>query len=250
MKIALITGSSKGLGKSMALQLAKKGYDILLTYKSSKIKADEVAEDIRQNGQKCFVFWLDVSDTNSFNKFNDELLRVLKVDFNGKKLDLLINNAGIGISKSFAETTEVEFDELMNIHLKSPFFLTQMLLPSINDGGQILNVSSGLTRFSLPGYSLYAMMKGGVEVMSRYLAVELGARNITVNTIAPGAIETDFGDGVVRDNEKVNSFIASQIALGRVGLPDDIGKAVAALVADDCKWINGQRIEVSGGMRL
>ncbi|MDD2357551.1 MAG: SDR family oxidoreductase [Thiovulaceae bacterium] len=250
MKIALITGSSKGLGKSMALHLAKKGYDIFLTYKSSKIKANAVAEDIRQNGQKCFVFQLDVSDTNSFNRFNDELLRVLDVDFKGKKLDLLINNAGVGISKSFSETTEVEFDELMNIHLKSPFFLTQMLLPNINDGGQILNVSSGLTRFSLPGYSTYAMMKGGIEVMSRYLALELGARNITVNTIAPGAIETDFGGGVVRDHEHVNSFIASQTALGRVGLPDDIGKAVAALAADDCRWINGQRIEISGGMRL
>lgn len=250
MKIALVTGSSRGLGRSTALHLAKKGYDILLTYKSSKIEADKVAYGIRQERRKCAVLHLNIDDTNSFAKFKDDLLTTLKLNFKNQQIDLLINNAGIGISRSFSDTTQAEFDELMNIHVKGPFFLTQMLLPSINDGGQILNVSSGLTRFTLPGHCAYAMMKGAVEVMSRYLALELGSRNITVNTIAPGAIETDFGNGVVRDNADVNRFIASQIALGRAGMPDDVGKAVAALVSDECHWINGQRIEISGGMRL
>ncbi len=250
MKIALVTGSSKGLGKSMALHLAKKGYNILVTYHSNKAKAEEVSKQIRQIGQQCAVLHLDTTDSLSFTKFYEELLKILKTDFDGQKLDLLINNAGIGINKTFAQTTEDEFDAMMNIHIKGPFFLTQMLLPSINDGGKIFNISSGLTRFALPGFAAYAMMKGAVEVMSRYLALELGERNITVNTIAPGAIETDFGNGVIRDNKAANAFVASQTALGRAGLPDDIGKAIAALASDECHWINAQRIEISGGMRL
>ena len=250
MKIALVTGSSKGLGKSMALQLAKRGYGIVLTYKSSKDEAYKIVEQIREEGQKATALLLDVADSASFERFIEELETVLNSEFDGKRLDLLINNAGIGINVPFIETMESQFDDLMNIHIKAPFFLTQKVLPLINSGGQILNISSGLTRFALPGYCAYAMMKGAVEVMSRYLALELGSRNITVNTIAPGAIETDFGNGVVRDNKDINKFIASQIALGRAGLPDDIGKAVAALASDDCHWINGQRIEISGGMRL
>lgn len=178
------------------------------------------------------------------------MLHALNTHWNGAKVDILINNAGIGINASCAETTESQFDELMNIHLKGPFFLTQKIVPYLNDGGQILNLSSGLTRFSLPGFGAYSAMKGAIEVLTRYLALELGNRNITVNVIAPGAIETDFGNGAVRDNPDANAFIASQIALGRAGLPDDIGAAVAAIVSEDCHWINGQRIEISGGMRL
>jgi NAD(P)-dependent dehydrogenase (short-subunit alcohol dehydrogenase family) len=161
-----------------------------------------------------------------------------------------VNNAGIGIHAMFAETTEAQFDSLMNIHLKGPFFLTQALLPLIADGGRIVNISSGLARFSLPGYSAYAAMKGAVEVLTRYQAKELGVRHIAVNAVAPGAIETDFGGGVVRDNAQLNAGIASQTALGRVGLPDDIGGVIAALLSEDCRWINGQCVEASGGIFL
>lgn len=250
MKLALVTGGSRGLGKSISLHLAQKGYDIFLTYKNSKTEAEKVVHEIESQGRRAIAFQLDVADTSAFSSFVEEMSHALNTHWNGAKVDLLINNAGIGINASCAETTESQFDELMNIHLKGPFFLTQKIVPYLNDGGQILNLSSGLTRFSLPGFGAYSAMKGAIEVLTRYLALELGNRNITVNVIAPGAIETDFGNGVVRDNPDANAFIASQIALGRAGLPDDIGAAVAAIASDDCHWINGQRIEISGGMRL
>lgn len=250
MKLALVTGGSRGLGKSISLHLAKKGYDIILTYKNSKNEADKVISEIEQSGCKAFALQLDVADIKTFPNFVEKLLLALNTQWDRSELDLLINNAGIGINESCADTTEAQFDELMNTHLKGPFFLTQMILPYLNDGGQILNLSSGLTRFTLPGFGAYAAMKGAIEVLTRYMALELGSRNITVNVIAPGAIETDFGNGVVRDNPNANAFVASQIALGRAGLPDDIGAAVAAIASDDCHWINGQRIEISGGMRL
>lgn len=250
MKIALITGGSRGLGKSMALHLAQKGHDVIITYQHSKIEAQNVVDEIVQGGQKAALLQLDISQTKTFPSFLEELKALLSSQWNTNRFDILINNAGIGINTSFMETTEEQFDTLMNIHLKGTFFFIQTMLPILNDGSRMLNISTGLARFTMPGFAAYAMMKGGIEVLTRYLALELGKRNITVNVLAPGAIATDFGGGVVRDNENANAFIASQIALGRVGLADDIGAAVSMLVSDDAHWINGERIEVSGGMRL
>jgi NAD(P)-dependent dehydrogenase (short-subunit alcohol dehydrogenase family) len=249
-RIALITGSSRGLGKSMALHLADRGVDSILTYRSGKDEALAVVAEIEAKGRKAVALQLDVGDASSFASFAErvrlELGRVWKRD----TFDFLVNNAGVGVHAALAETTEEQFDELVRVHLKAPLFLTQRLLAVLADGGTILNVSSGLARFTLPGYGAYAAMKGGVEVLTRYLAKELGARGITVNTLAPGAIETDFGGGTVRDNPAVNKMVASMIALGRVGLPDDIGGVVAMLLAPESKWINGQRIEASGGQGL
>ena len=250
MKIALVTGGSRGLGKSMSVHIAAKGNDVVLTYKSKKADAEEVVKQIEQTGRKAAALALDVSDSKSFDGFVDKLKEVLQAKWKRDDLNFLVNNAGIGIYAPFAETSEKQFDELMNVQLKGPFFLTQKLLPLIKDGGRIVNISTGLARFTLPGYSAYATMKGGIEVLTRYMAKELGARGISVNVVAPGAIETDFAGGAVRDTKEVNKFLASQTALGRVGLPDDIGSAVASLLGDDNHWITAQRIEASGGMFL
>ena len=250
MKITLITGASRGLGRDMALHLADIGHDIVLTYLNKKAEAEAVAAEIAAKGRKAAVLQLDVSDAKSFDAFARALSRTLNENFGRSDFDNLINNAGVGVHASIAETSEADFDRMVNIHLKAPFFLTQKLLPLIKDGGRILNISSGLARFTFPGFAAYASMKGGVEVLSRYMAKELGARRITVNTLAPGAIETDFGGGQVRDNKEVNAMVASLTALGRVGLPNDIGSAVAAILSDEAGWINGQRIEASGGMML
>jgi NAD(P)-dependent dehydrogenase (short-subunit alcohol dehydrogenase family) len=250
MKIGLVTGGSRGLGKSMSLHIAAKGNDVVLTYNNRKTDAEDVVKQIEQTGRKAAALALDISDSKSFDGFVEKLKEVLQAKWKRDDFDFLVNNAGIGISAPFAETSEKQFDDLMKIQLKGPFFLTQKLLPFIKDGGRIVNISTGLARFVLPGYAAYAATKGGIEVLTRYMAKELGPRNITVNVIAPGAIESDFAGGVVRDNKEVNKFIASQIALGRVGLPDDIGSAVASLLSDDNHWITGQRIEVSGGMFL
>ncbi|MFT3923996.1 MAG: SDR family oxidoreductase [Myxococcales bacterium] len=249
-RIALITGGSRGLGKSMALHLAEHGIDVIITYRSRADEAQAVVEQIEALGRRAAKLPLDVSDSASFAAFAQALRMELARTFKRERFDFLVNNAGIGTHASFAETSEAQFDELMKIHLKAPFFLTQRLLPLIADGGRVLNVSSGLARFSTPGYAAYAAMKGGVEVLTRYMAKELGARKIAVNVIAPGAIETDFGGGLVRDNAAVNKAVAEQTALGRVGLPDDIGEAVAALLAPEGRWLTGQRIEFSGGMYL
>jgi NAD(P)-dependent dehydrogenase (short-subunit alcohol dehydrogenase family) len=249
-KIALVTGGSRGLGKNMALSLAKKGINVILTYNNKKDEALAVVAEIEKVGQKAAALQLNAGDIKSFDTFFAQVKTVLKDTFNADKFDFLINNAGIGVHASFAETTEEQFDELMNIHFKGVFFLTQKALPLINDGGRIINISSGLARFSNPGYAAYASMKGGIETLSRYMAKELGARGIAVNVVAPGAIETDFGGGMVRDNKQVNDYIAGVTALGRVGLPDDIGGVVSFLCTEDAKWVNGQRIEVSGGMNL
>jgi NAD(P)-dependent dehydrogenase (short-subunit alcohol dehydrogenase family) len=245
--IALITGGSRGLGKSMALKLAEHGTDVVLTYRSNQAEAAAVVTAIEKLGRRAVALPLDVGKAATFQAFAEQLRQVLR-QWQRERFDYLVNNAGIGVHTSFADTSEAQFDELVNVHFKGTFFLTQTLLPLIADGGRIVNVSSGLARFALPGYSAYAAMKGAIEVLTRYLAKELGARGIAVNTLAPGAIETDFGGGTVRDNADVNAFIASQTALGRVGLPDDIGGAVASLLSADSRWINGQRIEVSGGM--
>lgn len=249
-KIALVTGGSRGLGKNMAIAIAKKGLDVILTYNSQKGEADTVVAEIEALGQKAFALQLNVADANSFDGFFAEVSKALESTFGADKIDYLINNAGIGIHKAFAETTQDEFDTLVAIQFKGPFFLSQKALPVLADGGGIINISTGLARFATPGYSAYASMKGGMEVLTRYQAKELGARGIRVNIVAPGAIETDFGGGMVRDNEQVNAHIASQTALGRVGLPDDIGGVVAFLCTDDARWITAQRIEASGGMFL
>lgn len=249
-KIALITGGSRGLGKNTAIALSQKGVDVILTYNSKKEEADATVQETESNGGKAVALQLSVSDTKGFTRFVDEVKEALQQTWNSGHFDFLINNAGIGIHKSFAETTEEDFDLLMNIQLKSPFFLTQQLLPLINDGGSIVNISSGLARFALPGYAAYAAMKGAMETLTRYQAKELGSRGIRVNIVAPGAIETDFGGGAVRDNAELNKIIAAQTALGRVGLPDDIGGLIASLCMPEMSWVNAQRIEASGGMFL
>lgn len=246
--IALITGASRGLGKHSALALAAKGVDLIITYRSQAEEAAAVVAQANALGVKAHALPLDVADSASFAAFAAEVGQLLQRGWRRERFDFLVNNAGIGIHASFEQTTEQQFDTLMNIHLKGTFFLTQQLLPLIRDGGRIINLSTGLTRFALPGYAAYAAMKGGIEVLTRYLAKELGPRGIAVNVVAPGAIETDFGGGVVRDNQAVNDFIASQTSLGRVGQPDDIGGVIAALLSDDNRWVNAQRIEASGGM--
>lgn len=250
MNTILVTGGSRGLGRSTALNLARRGTDVILTYLSSREEAAAVVADIAALGRQSCALPLDVANTASFVDFAIGLREVLAQHWKRERFNFLVNNAGIGIHANFADTTEAQFDQLVNIHLKGVFFLTQKLLPLLEDGGRIVNVSSGLSRFALPGYSAYAAMKGAVEVLSRYMAKELGPRGIAVNVVAPGAIETDFGGGMVRDDAHVNAFIASQTALGRVGLPEDIGGVIASLLADDNRWINAQRIEASGGMFL
>lgn len=247
-KIALITGGSRGLGKSAVLALADHGTDVIFTYNSKKDEADKVIAEVQAKGRKAVALQLDVSDARSFEEFVRQVHAALEKNWAGHKIDHLINNAGIGINVPFTETTEDQLDMLYKIHVKGPYLLTQKILPLMNDGGRIINVSTGLTRFSMPGYSAYATMKGAVEVLTRYMAKELGARKISVNTLAPGAIETDFGGGKVRDNADINHALASQTALGRVGLPEDIGGVICSLLMKESHWITAQRIEASGGM--
>jgi NAD(P)-dependent dehydrogenase (short-subunit alcohol dehydrogenase family) len=249
-RIGLITGASRGLGKNTALAMARQGIDVVLTYQSNQALALEVVSEIESLGQKAVALQLDVAKVNTFATFSENLKQALQTKWQTQTFDFLINNAGTGLTAPFAETTEQIFDDMVNIHLKSTFFVTQKLLPLLNDGGRIINISSGLARFTLPGYSAYAAMKGGIEVLTRYMAKELGSRGIAVNTVAPGAIETDFGQGLVRDNKDVNAFIASQTALGRVGVPDDIGPMITSLLSEDNRWVNAQRIEASGGMLI
>lgn len=249
-KITLITGGSRGLGRNTAMSLARKGGDIILTYQSRQDEADRVVAEIQAAGRNAVALQLDAGDVAGFDAFVGQVREALSTEWGRDSFDHLVNNAGFGLLAPFAETTEEAFDSLMNVHLKGVFFLTQKLLPLIADGGRIVNLSSGLTRFSLPGMAAYAVMKGGVEVLTRYLAKELGPRGIAVNTVAPGAIETDFGGGAVRDNPDYNRNVAQATALGRAGVPDDIGPMIAALLTEDNRWINGQRIEVAGGAYL
>ena len=249
-KVALVTGGSRGLGKKMALKIAEKGINVVLTYNHNKEAAENVVREIETKGSKAVTLQLNTENINNLFQFKDELTSVLFSKFNTEKIDFLINNAGIGINEAFAETSEETFDKLMNIHLKGVFFLTQELLPILNDNGSIVNISSGLARFTMPGYSAYGAMKAAVESLTRYQAKELGERGIRSNVVAPGAIATDFGGGLVRDNEKVNQIVKEQIPLGRVGEAEDLGGVVAFLCTNDAKWINGQRIEVSGGQRI
>ncbi len=249
-KVAIITGASRGLGRNTALSLARRGVDVIITYHSNRAEADSAVATIQALGRKAVAFQLDTSTVAAFDGFAASVRQALAETWQRDRFDYLVNNAGTALYAPFAETTEADFDRLYNIHPKGVFFLTQKLLPLIADGGRIVNISSGLARFSLPGLSAYASMKGGVEVLTRYMARELAPRGIAVNTVAPGAIETDFGGGGVRDNPEMNKFVASVTAMGRAGVPDDIGPMIALLLADENRWVTGQRIEASGGMFL
>lgn len=249
-KIVLVTGASRGLGKDMAMQLAEKGFGVVLTYQSKKTEAEHVVAAIKAMGPKAIALQLDVAKSETFDSFVQNLTTALMDVFGTDKLNGLVNNAGVGAHANFSETTEEIFDNMMKIHLKAPFFLTQKLLSVLNDGSSIVNISSGLTRFSFTGYEAYATMKGAVETLTKYQAKFLGSRGIRVNVVAPGAIETDFGGGAVRDNADLNKMLSSLTALGRVGMPNDIGGVVAFLCSEDSKWVNAQRLEVSGGMNI
>lgn len=248
-KIALVTGASRGLGRSMAHHLADAGIGVIGTYVRRKDEADHLVEQLRTAGVPAAALQLDVTDSSAFAEFAATLRSALR-ELGAERLDYLVHNAGTGVYAPFAQTSEQQFDDMMQIHLKAPFFLTQQLLPLLADGGRILNVSSGLARFTGPGYSAYAAAKGAVEVLTRYQAQELGERQIRVNALVPGAIATDFGGGLVRDNEHVNAMVAGDITLGRVGAADDIGAAVPAILSDAFGWANGTRIELSGGQSL
>jgi NAD(P)-dependent dehydrogenase (short-subunit alcohol dehydrogenase family) len=249
-KIALVTGGSRGLGKNMALALAKKGIDVVFTYNTNKEAADKVVAEIQSLGQNAYAFQLDTSNIKFFDNFMKEVTEHLKEKTSNANFDFLINNAGTALYMPVNDVTEEQMDAIYNIHYKGMFFLTQKALPFMNDGGSIVNISSGLTRLTMPGSSVYGSIKTAVESLTKYMAKELGQRKIRVNVVAPGAIETDFGGGRVRDNKEINDQIAGLTALGRVGVPDDIGGVVAFLCTEDARWINAQRIEVSGGQGI
>ena len=248
--ITLITGASRGLGRNTAIHVARQGGDVILTYRSNAAEAQAVVAEIQALGRKAVALQLDTGEVSTFAGFVERARTALRDVWQRDRFDHLVNNAGHGDVAPFAETTEAQFDRLVDVHFKGVFFLTQALLPLIADGGRIVNLSTGLTRFAYPGYAAYASAKGAVEVLTRYLAKELGARGIAVNTVAPGAIETDFGGGAVRDNPAINEHIAGITALGRAGVADDNGPMIAALLGEANRWINAQRIEVSGGQAI
>lgn len=248
--IALVTGGNRGLGKDMVLSLARRGVDVIFTFRGNQAEAADVVAHVEKLGRRAVALQLDVGVASTFGKFAAQVREELRTRWQRDRFNYLVNNAGVGAHASFAETTEEQFDQLVAVQFKGPFFLTQKLLPLLADGGRIINISSGLTRFTYPGYGAYASMKGAMEVLTRYQAKELGARGIAVNTVAPGAIETDFGGGRVRDDQALNAAIAAQTALGRVGRPEDIGGVIASLLAPENAWISGQRIEASGGQML
>ncbi len=249
-KIALVTGGSRGLGKNMALRLAESGKDIILTYNTKAEEAQDVVKTIEAMGRKAVALQLDVNAISSLGNFITSVTGVLKDKWGTSTFDYLINNAGVGATIPFNEATEEDFDRLLNIHFKSVYFLTQKALPLLNDGGSIVNVSSGTTRFCVSGYSIYASMKGAIETFTRYLAKEVGARGITANVLAPGPIETDFNGAAIRNNPQMKGYLSNSTALGRVGEANDIGGIVAFLCSKEGYWINGQRIEASGGISL
>ncbi|MES0179052.1 SDR family oxidoreductase [Mesorhizobium sp. M0025] len=246
-KIALVTGGSRGLGRSTVLSLAKRGVHSIFTYNTNKEEADKVVTAVAAAGAKAIALQLEAGKTAAFDGFV-EGVRAALGELGADRIDFLVNNAGTSHHNAIETTTEAELDALYAVHFKGVFFLTQKLLPLLCDGGRIVNISSGLTRFAIPGSAAYASMKGAIEVLTRYLAKELGGRGIAVNTVAPGAIETDFSGGMIRDNPQLNQFVAGNTALGRAGLPDDIGPLIAALLSEDSRWVNAQRIEASGGM--
>jgi len=249
-KIALVTGGSRGLGRDMAVSLAKKGHNVIITYAGNEAEAEHTLKLVQEAGAKGAALQLDLKDFSVLDKFISALTAVLKEKFNADKFDFLINNAGMGGNIPFEKATEKDFDEFLNVHYKGVYFLTQKSLPVLNNGGRIINISTGTTRFVNPGYSIYASMKGAVETLTKYLAKELGAKGITANVVAPGPIETDFNGAAIRNNPQMKERLSAMSPLGRVGAADDIGGVVAFLCSEDAKWINGQRIEVSGGINV
>ena len=249
-KIALVTGGSRGLGKDMALNLAKKGIDVIVTYRTNKAEAEDTVRQIESSGQKAASLALDMNQFSSLDQFVKEVIDILGTKWNTNKFDFLVNNAGMGATVPFLEVTEELFTEFLNVHFKGIYFLTQKLVPLINENGRIINISTGTTRFSNPGYSVYASMKGAIEVFTRYLAKELGSKGIGANVVAPGPIETDFNSGAIRSNPQMKERLSSMSPLNRVGAANDIGGVVAFLCTEDARWINGQRIEVSGGINV
>lgn len=247
-KIAVVTGGSRGLGKNMALRLAEKGNDVVVTYVSKKAEAEEVVKEIEGMGKKGAALYFDANNIKGIEGFVKELSIILKKQWGNDKFDYLVNNAGIGQTVKIEDMTEEIFDRFMNIHFKGVYFLTQKALQIMNDNGRVINISSGTTRFCVPGYSVYASCKSAIETFTKYLAKEIGQRGMTANVVAPGAVETDFNNAAVRSNPKMKEYLASMSPLGRVGMPDDIGGVVAFLCSEDAKWINGQRIEISGGI--
>ncbi len=246
----MVTGGSRGLGKDMALSIAAKGLDVIITYNHQAEAANEVVRTIEAMGRKAAALQLALDKMSGIEAFLAALQPVLDGPFGGRKVDFLVNNAGMGATIPMAQATEAQFDEFLNVHFKSTYFLTQRLLPLMNDGGGIINISTGTTRFCIPGYSIYASMKGAVEVLTRYTAKENGNRGIRANVVAPGPVETDFNNAAIRNNPQLKTILSNLSPLGRVGYPDDIGSVVAFLCTDDAKWINGQRIEVSGGINI
>jgi NAD(P)-dependent dehydrogenase (short-subunit alcohol dehydrogenase family) len=246
-KIAIITGGSRGIGRNTAVNLAQRGVDIIFTYRANQAGADSLLREVEGLGRKAAAFRLDTGDLRSFDRFVTDVRETL-ASWKRDRFDYLVSNAGNSLHVNFEQMTETQFDEIVNVHFKGVYFLTQKLLPLMNDGGRIVNISTGLTRVAFPGSSAYAAAKGAVEVLTRYLAKELGPRRITANVVAPGAVQTDFSGGMVRDNPQVNKQVSEMTALGRPGLPDDIGPMIAALLSDENRWVNAQRIEVSGGM--
>jgi NAD(P)-dependent dehydrogenase (short-subunit alcohol dehydrogenase family) len=248
-KTAIITGASRGMGRNTAVNLAKRGVDVIFTYHSNQTEAESLISEIEAMGRKAAASRLDTGDLRAFDDFVADVHKTLQ-GWGRDKFDYLVNNAGNSQHINFEQMTEADFDAVVNVHFKGVYFLTQKLLPLMNDGGRIVNISSGLTRLSFPGGSAYAAAKGAIEVLTRYLAKELGQRRITANVVAPGPVQTDFSGGMVRDNPEINKQISAMTALGRPGLPDDVGPMIAALLSDENRWVNGQRIEVSGGLSL
>lgn len=248
-KVAIITGGSRGIGRNTAINVARRGLDIIFSFRANKAEADSLVREIEAMGRKAAGFQLDTGNLRAFDAFVGNVRKTLQ-SWGRERFDYLVNNAGNSQHINFEQMTEADFDSVVNVHFKGVFFLTQKLLPLMKDGGRIINLSSGLTRLSVPGSSAYAAAKGAIEVLTRYLAKELGPRRITANVVAPGPIQTDFSGGMVRDNPEVNKQVSNMTALGRPGLPDDVGPMIATLLADDNRWVNGQRIEVSGGLAL
>ena len=249
-KIALVTGGSRGLGKDMAISIARKGIDVILTYRTNEAEAQETVKSIGELGQKAVSLQLDMADFSSLDAFVQKVFESLQAGWGTNTFDFLINNAGMGATVPFLQVTEDMFNEFLDVHYKSIYFLTQKLVPAMNEGGRIINISSGTTRFANPGYSVYASMKGAIEIFTKYLAKELGVKGIGANVVAPGPIETDFNDAAIRNNPQMKGVLGSLSPLGRVGAADDIGSVVAFLCTDEARWINGQRIEVSGGINV
>ncbi|WP_294258006.1 SDR family oxidoreductase [uncultured Sphingomonas sp.] len=248
-RIAIVTGSSRGIGRDTVLRLADRGISSIVTYHSAREAADEVVEAVKRAGASAVALHLDVGRASSFDGFIADVRSALTT-LGAERFDYLVNNAGTASTATLANGTETELDAIFAVHFRGPFLLTQKLLPLMNDGGGIVNIASGLARFSFPGRAIYGPIKAAVETLIRYMALELGSRGVSVNVVAPGAIATDFSGGVTRDNADVNKAIASQTALGRVGGPEEVGPVIAALLSDDFRWVNGQRIEVAGGFRL